>query len=93
MERPYELAEEDLKYGWITPECARTVYGIATDSEGGVDVEASDLLRESMRRRRAERSVDARDWWKKERDIVIRKDWNEDVYNMFVDNCKVGEVS
>jgi N-methylhydantoinase B/acetone carboxylase alpha subunit len=64
LERKYDLVEEDVKYGWISPECAKTVYGVITDDNGKVNVEESDLLRKLLRNRRKERSVDAKEWWK-----------------------------
>ena len=88
LERPYELVEEDVRYGWITPECARTVYGVVTDESGRVDRQASDALRAQMRQRRKERSVDFKDWWTKERQRVLSRDWPEDVYNMYADCLK-----
>jgi len=88
LERPYELVEEDLKYGWITPDCARTVYGVVADKSGKVDTKESDALRKKMRERRKERSVDAKQWWKQERQTVLSKKWHEDVFAMFADNMK-----
>ena len=87
MERSYELIDEDLKYGWITPDCAQTVYGAVTNGNGKIDASASDALRDQMRNRRKERSVDAKEWWKQERQVVLGKKWHEDIYNMFADNC------
>jgi N-methylhydantoinase B/oxoprolinase/acetone carboxylase alpha subunit len=88
LERDYALVEVDVKYGWISPECAKTVYGVVTDDSGKVDAQASDALREQMRNRRKERSIDAKEWWKQERQIVLDKKWHEDMYAMFADSCK-----
>ncbi len=88
LERSYDLIESDVKYGWITPGTARTVYGAVTDDNGNVNIEESAKLREQMRQRRRERSIDAREWWKQERQIVLEKSWPEDLYNMFIDICK-----
>ncbi len=88
LERRYDLIEEDVKLGWMTPESVRSVYGAVVDSEGNIDVQASDDLREEMRNRRKERSIDARDWWEQERQTVLGKSWPEDVYSMFADNLK-----
>jgi len=85
LERSYALIEEDVRHGWITPECARTVYGAVCDAEGRVDTGASDRLRSEMRRRRKERSQEGRDWWKAERRIVLEKQWHEDIRAMFAD--------
>jgi len=88
LERRYELIEEDIKYGWITPETARTVYGAVTDGNGKVLIGESEALRREMRERRRARSVDAKEWWKREREIVLKKAWHEDVAAMFADALK-----
>jgi len=44
-----------------------------------------------MRRRREERSVDAKEWWKQERKKVMNKQFSEDVYNMYADCLKYGK--
>ncbi|MBM3133189.1 MAG: hypothetical protein FJZ95_09205, partial [Chloroflexi bacterium] len=88
LERPYELVQEDLKYGWITPHCASTVYGVSIDGNGKVDTKESDVLRKLLRNRRKERSVDARDWWNQERRRVREKEWHADVGAMYADCCK-----
>jgi len=41
-----------------------------------------------MRERRRQRAIDAKDWWKQERQVVLEKRWPEDLYNMFADNLK-----
>ncbi|MFO8009391.1 MAG: hydantoinase B/oxoprolinase family protein, partial [Dehalococcoidia bacterium] len=91
LERSYDLIQEDINNGWITPECARTVYGAVTGEDGKVDTGESDKLREEMRERRRQRSVDAGEWWKQERQVVLEKSWPEDMYNMFADSCKYGK--
>jgi N-methylhydantoinase B/acetone carboxylase alpha subunit len=88
LERQYSLIEEDVKYGWITPDVAKTVYGAVTDEKGKVKVTESDKLRQQMRNRRKAKSLDAKDWWKQERQTVLKKEWTEDVYNMFADALK-----
>ncbi len=88
LERRYDLIEEDLQYGWISPECAKTVYGAVTNGNGKIDTNASDALRDQMRNQRKERSVDAKEWWKQERQIVLDKSWHEDARNMFADASK-----
>ena len=88
LEREYSLIENDVHYGWITPDVVRTVYGAVTDEKGKVKVAESNELRQQMRNRRKERSVDARDWWRKEREQVLRREFSEDVYNMYADCLK-----
>jgi acetone carboxylase alpha subunit len=88
LERDYKLIEDDAKYGWITADVAKTTYGAVVDKDGKVDVAASDALRQQMRNVRKEKSLDAKDWWKQEREVVLSKAWHEDVYNMFADGLK-----
>ncbi len=88
LERRYDLIEEDVKYGWLTEETVKTVYGAVVDGNKKVDRSASDKLRAEMRQRRKERSVDARDWWKQERERVMAKEWHQDVNNMHADCLK-----
>jgi len=88
LERDLSRVENDVKYGWITPDVARTVYGVIVDGKGQVKVTESNELRQQMRQRRKESSVDAKEWWKKERGQVIRKEFQEDVYNMYADIVK-----
>jgi len=88
LERELSLLENDVRYGWLTPEVVREVYGVVTDEKGKTKVKESEELRQKMRERRKERSVDARDWWRKERRQVLRKEFSEDVYNMYADILK-----
>ena len=88
MERDYNLVERDVHYGWVTPDEAKTVYGVVTDEEGMVRTKESDELRQMLINERKEKSVDAREWWRQEREHVLKKEWTEDVYNMFADALK-----
>jgi N-methylhydantoinase B/acetone carboxylase alpha subunit len=88
LEREFSLVENDVCYGWLTPDVARTVYGVVTDEEGRVKVAESNELRQQMRNRRKQRSVDAGEWWRKEREKVLTKEFPEDVHNMFADILK-----
>jgi hypothetical protein len=88
LERDLSLVENDMRYGWITPDVARTVYGVVTGDDGKVNGNETDELREQMRNRRKEKSVDARDWWTEEREKALRKEFSEDVYSMYADCLK-----
>lgn len=88
LERKYELIENDIELDWITRETSKTVYGVIVNDEGKVDKDASDQLRKEMFEKRLERSMDAKDWWKQERDKVLEKGWHEDVKNMYADCLK-----
>jgi acetone carboxylase, alpha subunit len=91
LERDYDLIEYDIKYGWITRETAETVYGARADEKGRVQREASDRLRQEMRERRRQRSVDAKDWWRRERENVLQRAWHEDIRNLYADCMKYGK--
>jgi len=88
LEREFSLVEDDLRYGWVTPDVAERVYGVVANGEGKVKVKESEELRQQMRNRRKERSVDAREWWRNEREEVLRKEFSEDVHNMYADCLK-----
>lgn len=88
IERRYDLVEKDVKYRWITPQAARSVYGIVTDSDGHVDIAESDKLRERIRQTRREHSQDAREWWKQEREKVLAKEFTEPTWSMYEDALK-----
>ena len=85
LERELGLVEKDLYYGWITPDVAATVYGVASNGDGKVKVKESEELRQKMRLRRKEKSLDARDWWRQEREKVLRQDFSNDIYNLYAD--------
>jgi len=91
LDRDLRLVEEDLRYGWLTPDVVRTVYDAVTDEDGKVNVAESKELRQQMRKRRKERSVNARKWWEEEREMVLKKEFPEDVYNMYADCLKYGK--
>jgi len=91
LERDLNRVQVDLHYGWVTPRTARVMYGVVADDKGKVNVEESERLRKQMRDKRRERSVDAKDWWKEERQKVMNKGWREDLRNMFADALKYGK--
>jgi acetone carboxylase, alpha subunit len=88
LERPYDLVEKDVHYGWVTAGVAKVTYGVATDKEGKVKVAESDALRAEMRKVRKEKSLDAKDWWKQEREKVLAKEFNPEVRSMYADCLK-----
>jgi len=88
LERDYGLIANDVRYERISRDTARMVYGVLVDEAGNVDVAASEDLRKQMRNTRKEKSIDASEWWQKERDRVVRQDFSNDVYNMYADIMK-----
>ena len=47
-ERAIEAVAEDVRLGYVTPEGARTAYGVAVDAAGEIDRRATDALRTKM---------------------------------------------
>lgn len=47
-ERPAALVEKDFREGWISAARARTVYGVAFDAEGRVDIAETERLRSAV---------------------------------------------
>jgi len=88
LERDPGLVENDLDLGWITPDVARTVYGVEVNTHGKVDLSKTKKLRKSIRDRRQERSLEGKDWWKQERAKVHGKDFRDEVNLMYADSCK-----
>jgi len=88
LEREYPKIEEDLQYGWLSPEVVEKIYGAVSDGNGKIDIEKSEALRKEMRKIREEKSVDASEWWKEERQKVLNKDFGPDVFSMFADGMK-----
>jgi len=88
LERELGRVEEDVLYGWVTPGVARAVYGVIIGEDGKARLAESDELRKQMRNVRKEKSLDAREWWKQERERVLRQDFSDDVYNMYADIVK-----
>ncbi|NQT47736.1 MAG: hypothetical protein HQ578_02035, partial [Chloroflexi bacterium] len=88
LERDYTLIEDDVKYNWITADTAKSAYGAITDESGKMDVAKSDELRKQMRNERKEKSLDVNEWWKQERERVLRKEFSEDVAGMYADCLK-----
>jgi len=85
LERDYGLIEEDIQYGWMTPDAVKSVYGVVVDGQGKVKVAESDALRRQISRMREEKSEDALAWWRNERTLVLNKEFSEDVHNMYAD--------
>jgi N-methylhydantoinase B len=49
LEREIERVRHDVAEGWISAGRARALYGVALDRDGGVDAEATRLLRAELR--------------------------------------------
>jgi N-methylhydantoinase B/acetone carboxylase alpha subunit len=85
LERFYDLVEEDVKYGWLSENVVKSVYGTVVNEDGKVKNEESDALRKEMKNTRKEKSMDTKDWWKEERKKMLDKDLHELITEMYRD--------
>lgn len=87
IERRPELVVADLEQDAITPEFARTLYGVvATPGEKGawaLDVAATEKRRAEIMAERRAKALPAAEWWKAERRRVIDQDFIEPVRDMY----------
>ena len=85
------LVGKDLNEGWVSPEANKVVYGAVAqriDGKWQVDWEATAEAQREMRRRRKERAVSGREWWKRERQRVVNRDFSEPVSSLYGDILK-----
>jgi len=54
LDRPVEWVARDVAFGLVSPEGARTGYGVVLDAAGGVDVQATEAERTAQRAARGE---------------------------------------
>jgi N-methylhydantoinase B/oxoprolinase/acetone carboxylase alpha subunit/acetone carboxylase gamma subunit len=78
--RPPEAVRRDVVEGHLLPRFAESVYGVELDGEA-----RGEAAREEIRRRRLERAIPARDWWRKERERVLARDAIEPVKVMYAE--------
>jgi acetone carboxylase alpha subunit len=91
LERDWKLIEDDLNMEYITTDVAEKVYGAVIKNIDGrweVNIDASNKVRENMRRRRREGAITTKEWWRRERQMVREKQFSEDVYNLYRDVLK-----
>jgi N-methylhydantoinase B/acetone carboxylase alpha subunit len=92
IERSPELIQQDLKAGYITPEVAYKIYGasVAEDKEGVIlDMEKTAELRQNIRDERKKRGIPVKEWWKKEREQILKGgSFSEEIRNMYQDCLK-----
>jgi N-methylhydantoinase B len=54
LDRPTDELQEDLEFGAVSPEAARTLYGAVLDADGGLDPAATEQRRAAVRAERRE---------------------------------------
>jgi len=88
IERDLRLVEDDVKYKWVTADVAKNLYGVVIGEDGKANAAETEKTRQQIRTTRKEKSVNASDWWKEERQHVLSKGWCEEARNMFADGMK-----
>jgi hypothetical protein len=89
LERDPELVKRDLEKGYTTVNTARSTWGVKCDEYDKkkkkymIDYEGTQKLRDELRARRKKRSVPFKEWWKKEREKILKKELEEPVIRMF----------
>jgi acetone carboxylase alpha subunit len=96
IEREPELVEKDLNMEKITPEAAERIYKVActfdeVNKTYRVDEKRTEELREKERKDRLKRGVPVREWWKKQREIVLKKQFHELLLESYRSSFKVSE--
>jgi hypothetical protein len=61
LERNPALVADDVRLGYTSTDVARETYGVALDGDGGVDVNATRRLRDTIRRERINVEIVATD--------------------------------
>lgn len=87
IERDLNLAEDDVRYGWLTPDVVKNVYGVvvlptADGKDWKVDEEATKKARQQIKETRKKLAIPARDWWLQERARVLKRDMVEEIRDM-----------
>ena len=95
LERSPNKVAEDLNGDHITENFAKRVYGVVTNEdnkdEWEIDTEATVRQREAMKQQRAQRSIPVREWLKKTRERVAKKDFISPVKEMYASSMGLSE--
>jgi N-methylhydantoinase B/oxoprolinase/acetone carboxylase alpha subunit len=78
IERDPEMVRADLERGWTREWVASDIHGVVAERDGGngwrVDETATERRREETREARKRRAVPFREWWREEREKVLRRE-------------------
>jgi hypothetical protein len=88
LDRAAKNIEVDLNRDLLSPEVTQQIYGASASQKDGkwtVDVAAMEKARQKMRKEREAKSVPASEWWKAERETVLKKDFPEITVPLFAD--------
>lgn len=96
LERELLSVEKDLNQDILTPDLAKTVYGVVInqvdDGKWKVDLEASKKLRQEIRQQRSKRGIPVKEWMKRERDRIKKQEMIEPVRDMYKSSMELSEV-
>jgi N-methylhydantoinase B/acetone carboxylase alpha subunit len=92
LERHFELVERDLNDGFITPDVAEGIYGVIARNTNGkweVDTSVSAAKRNEIRELRRQTSIPFKEWWHREREKVLQKEFPDPLLNqLYTDGLK-----
>ncbi|PMP87847.1 MAG: hypothetical protein C0172_03940 [Caldisphaera sp.] len=94
IDRPYDSCEKDLNEGIYTAEIMEKVYGVKAiyDSNKGiwlVDRDSSEKLREKIKKERLSNSIPFEDFYKYERDILIKGEIIRPIAKMYYEQSTI----
>lgn len=83
LERDLRLVEQDLELGYMTSDVVNKVYGVIANQVDGhwrIDEAATEKERDAIRKRRREKAVPFREWWKNERELILKKEFKSPIH-------------
>ncbi|MED0660961.1 MULTISPECIES: hydantoinase B/oxoprolinase family protein [Bacillus] len=87
LERKPKMIEDDLNDGYVLPRYAEKVYGavFTKDKQGRyiVDEKKTEKRRKEIRKERLKRGLKTKEWMKKEREKILKKDAAVQVRHMY----------
>jgi len=89
LDRDVKQIEQDINLHFVSAEAAEKLYGtvgrIDGEGEWKADAARSDALRIRMRKARLKRAVPVKDWWRKERELIIGSKIKGDAAAMYAE--------
>ncbi|MFA4916188.1 MAG: hydantoinase B/oxoprolinase family protein [Syntrophales bacterium] len=87
VDRDLYRIEEDLNFDYISPEIAKRIYSaevVTSDGIYEIEPEATAKARQEILKEREKNSVSAIEWWKEEREKILKKEvGDEEVHVLF----------
>lgn len=95
IERDPEKVKEDIVKNIISIKIAENVYGVKLkkleDGRLEIDEEKTEKLREEIKKKRGERAIPVKEWWKKERERVLNMEMPPEVKEMLKECMDISE--